>query len=156
MDRIPKFLAPLSAAALLASVLLVGGAAPASAAGYFHSHVIRNSCTTTGGKNGYGLVIFVVRGEENGQTGTNYMRARSSVQEWNGSRWVTKASLAWDQSGTYPDSTTTFYMDFGARFDVFKAVRYDLHRLKTTVQFWDQRSGPDRLVKSLSRVSDSC
>jgi hypothetical protein len=138
-------------------MLFAGGSGAASASGSFAVKVRTNVCTTTGGKFGYGKVVFRVTGEENGKTGTNYMRARTSVQRWSGSRWVTKATLPWDVSQDYPDNATSYYVDFdGARFTVFKAVRNYYHRLRTTVQFWDRRSGPDKLVRSITRVSKSC
>jgi hypothetical protein len=139
-------------AAALALTLSLGGA-PASvdAAGSWSVSVLTDSCTDHGGKYGNGRLIHRVRGTETGSTGTQRMRLRVSVQEWDGTRWVTLVSNGWSTSDRIPMDRETHRVTWGAvRWDTPDFARTKQHRLRSTVQFL-RKGKPQRTIHTYSR-----
>ena len=140
--------------AVLAAMLIP---APVSAEGSFEVVSLRDSCTTTAGHHGYGRLIFRVRGTEIGLTGTNYIRATPTAQRWSGSRWIWIYELPHHQSLRFPDDEANYSVDFDAvRWDIGRSEHKYVHRLKFTVQFWQSRRGPDKLVRTVTRYGKAC
>jgi len=123
------------------------------AAGAWSVSVLTNSCTVKGGKYGNGRLVQRVRGYERGSTGTDRMRMRASVQEWNGSRWTTLVTGRWSTSARIPDDRDTYFVTWGSvRWDTPDILRTRYHRLRTTVQFL--RKG--KLQRSISKFGRPC
>ncbi|MBX3031062.1 MAG: hypothetical protein KF809_13010 [Chloroflexi bacterium] len=119
--------------------------------------VRKNVCTTSGGKFGYGKVALKLRGYEHGSTPVNYMRARGELQRWDGSKWKVVARSAWMTSKSFPANSDSYYVTFGRTgWHIGPAARNYYHRVRGVVQFWDKRSGPDKLVRTIRKVSKSC
>jgi len=142
--------------AVVALALMVP--APTLALDPYGASIRRNKCVLAGGEYGWGYVRFKVEQREWGKSGTNYFKAKSKLQyrALGSSTWHTQYTNPWASESFADDSETWSWM-VSERYDFseFEALNY-YHRIRIVLEWWDQRSGPDVLLRSQTLTSKSC
>jgi hypothetical protein len=130
-------------------------ATPVAAASPYVSSLTQNVCTLSGGANGYGYTKGRAYIEEQGTSGTNYLRLVGRLQRFVDGQWIVVSTKAFVTS-SFADNSTTWTATKNVRFDFDSAALDYYHRLSVRYEWWDERSGPDVLLAKKVRNAPYC
>jgi hypothetical protein len=132
--------------AILLALLL-----PATVAAASYTYTVqKNTCTVSGGDNGYGHFYFKVKLQENGWSDANKFTfaAKAQHKELGGGRWYT--SYNWGTfTWTFPDNGDNYWY---SRWYTYDPPDFAWHRIKVVLKVWHNGT----LLASRTLYSKTC
>jgi hypothetical protein len=94
-------------------VLAAALAVPATtaAASAYQWQTLKNTCSNSGGANGYGKSVLSMRQWEYGVSGVRQFRVTASAQRKQGGNWVNEYNWSWVYSVKFPNNSVDSYFN---------------------------------------------
>lgn len=144
------------AGALSTSAAPSAAATPTATTSPYQASINDIVCAHTAGKYGHGKLQANAGFREVGMSGTNYFRSLVQVQRRNNGVWEAWNPVARATSNPFPDNDANYTWNQAWKYSFQADEVGQRFRLLLTFKFYDQRSGADKLLKTITRHSPSC